>query len=130
VVLKFIEHFTGHTRHLKGTPVVDEAAERQHVSHIGLELGFGLPDVTCRRRGANLHHAAHSVIALRKSQYEFAQLVNIHRLHHCFQRRVGRTAGGVVDRDPSGVDRGKSSRDQMLAEVAVGMMPTGAEPVG
>ena len=46
VVLEFVEHFTGRFRDLKGTSVVDKAAERQRVSHVGLQLGFGVRIVT------------------------------------------------------------------------------------
>ena len=46
VVLEFVEHFTGRFRDLKGTSVVDKAAERQRVSHVGLQLGFGVRVVT------------------------------------------------------------------------------------
>ncbi len=46
VVLELVEHFTGHRRDLKGTPVVDKAAERQRVSHVGFQLGFGVRVVT------------------------------------------------------------------------------------
>ena len=130
MVLEFVEHFTGHSRDLKGTSIVDKAAERQRVSDVGLQLGCGVRVVTCRCRGANLQQAAHPVIALRKRDDQFTQLIDIHRLHRCFQHCLGRIAGCVVDRDPSGVDRGESGRDQMLAEVAVGMMPAGTGPVG
>ena len=52
VVLEFVEHFTDRFRHLKGTSIVDKAAERQRVSHVGFQLGFGLRVVTRRCRGA------------------------------------------------------------------------------
>ena len=46
VVLEFVEHLTGRFRDLEGTSVVDKAAERQRVSHVGLQLGFGVRVVT------------------------------------------------------------------------------------
>ena len=46
VVLEFVEHFTGRFGDFEGTSVVNKAAERQRVSHVGLQLGLGVRIVT------------------------------------------------------------------------------------